>query len=237
MVVQSCVPNSSLVIQKVPQWEICLRATVPIQIGERVTLSLAHDVTSGIMARGRNLSKIKCRTCCPCRRCTDPTEMETFFSAIKCPKKHPNTGYLLPMVKSSRFDTVGENHVSHWKCSECSEKVTSDFYEQTLLPLSDRWSSAIRNKSNSPEIIEKLSEMCLNFVDSTLHPNQYFVYEMEMEVVRRIARNLNSDGWSSSVDERKESLVNQMIHICKKWLEIGEILWKGLTRQRGKWSS
>jgi hypothetical protein len=240
--VQSCVPNSSLETQRQPGYELYLRALVPIQFGERITLSYGNDITQGTMARGRNLSKIKCRTCCPCKRCTDPTEIETFFSAIKCPRNHSSSspGYFLPVVQSSRFDTVGESYISEWKCNECGDIVTSDVYEQSfLLPVRLQWSSIIKssglNEENeiSRDVIEKLSEMCEKCVDTTLHPNHYFIYEIEMDIVKRIfAISLNRDGWSCW-DERMIGLVNQMIQICRKWLEVGEILWKGLTKERG----
>ena len=57
---------------------------------------------------------------CKCQRCSDPTEMGSFLSAMRCPEKDCSDGFLLPS------DSLDPD--SDWICTKSDQhsKVSAD---------------------------------------------------------------------------------------------------------------
>ncbi|CAL8089881.1 unnamed protein product [Orchesella dallaii] len=144
MLTSNCIPNASWVIQDT--LDFYLRASAPIKTGERITISFV-DPLLGTWDRRKRLWEEKYLVC-TCSRCSDPGELSTFFSAIKCPGEDGKTGgesigvicecegYLLPTdplaaVTYTWNEEGGENdentpeeklceeRMAEWKCNVC----------------------------------------------------------------------------------------------------------------------
>lgn len=108
MMAHECVPNTKHFVDK--NLEMKVIACVPIKKGEMILTSYTHPLKTTIERR-HQLRGAKCFDCL-CARCADPTEMNTFASAVKC--LECADGILTscdPLV-----------NLSDWQCSKCSQK-------------------------------------------------------------------------------------------------------------------
>ncbi|ODN00429.1 Protein msta, isoform B [Orchesella cincta] len=159
MLTSNCIPNASWVIQDT--LDFYLRASAPIKTGERITISFV-DPLLGTWDRRKQLWQEKYLSC-TCSRCSDPTELSTFFSAIKCPGEGKTggesigvncecEGYLLPTdplaaVTYSWNEEGGENddhppqeklceeRMAEWKCNVCLMRQPWGFIQNSLQKL------------------------------------------------------------------------------------------------------
>jgi hypothetical protein len=124
----ACIPNTRT-IRASKGLEIL--ATVPIKGGQPLT-QLYGRIFKGTHRRQELLQNIYYFSC-SCPRCSDPTELGTFFSAIKCSMKKC-VGYLLPKTPLDISPT------SKWKCNVCNNSATflrcvvSELYVKKILP-------------------------------------------------------------------------------------------------------
>lgn len=63
---------------------IFIRASVNIVKGDRLTYSKVKIIMPTLLRR-QELIHVSCISCC-CLRCSDPTELNSNFSSLKCPK-------------------------------------------------------------------------------------------------------------------------------------------------------
>lgn len=89
-----------------------IMATVPIKEGEAITLSYSY-LLQGTLKRREHLQEGKFFWC-SCDRCRDPTEYQTFTSALRCPKCQ--NGMILPI------DPLTQE--ASWHCRACKYTVT-----------------------------------------------------------------------------------------------------------------
>lgn len=59
---------------------------------------------------------------CDCSRCSDPTELQTYMSALHC-QQCPD-GYVLPVKPLDK--------TSEWNCNKCTYKVTASVVEKVV---------------------------------------------------------------------------------------------------------
>ncbi|ETN61078.1 hypothetical protein AND_007277 [Anopheles darlingi] len=124
MLEHSCRPNLSKSFTN--RGEIVLWAPNTIKRGER--LSICY--TDAMWATGNRLEHLQQTKMfrCECERCSDPTEYETYFSALRCSgfqKDSKCKGYILP-VDSDNW-TTGD-----WSCQKCRGVVTGAAVGQIL---------------------------------------------------------------------------------------------------------
>ncbi len=97
---------------------IQIRAAVHVQKGDHISITYT-DPMWGTANRQMHLKETKFFSCL-CRRCKDPSELETFFSALKCPScPLQQQGYLLPV------DPL--NGASPWKCNSCNTEEMAEY--------------------------------------------------------------------------------------------------------------
>lgn len=142
-VAQGCLPNvinfygtkcenpKATAIEKFDRYYYALR---DIKKGEMLMTGI-HELQriSGTVERRETLKEIF-EYSCTCKMCEDPTELKTYFSAVKCTScnsaptsKDPNLGYLL-MVNPL------QEH-SDWKCNNCSKIVPAEVMSKSILKM------------------------------------------------------------------------------------------------------
>ena len=87
-------------------------ATEEIMKGEAITINYT-DMLWGTRSRRDHLQQTRLLSC-NCRRCKDPTELSTYFSALKCRKCPKST----PVLSSNPLDNM-----AHWSCTACNYQV------------------------------------------------------------------------------------------------------------------
>lgn len=83
---------------------------------------------------------------CHCARCSDPTELGSYMSAVIC--FACNRGYLLPL------DSL--KHKCDWKCDTCENVIPYDLVNEVIATI-------------------ETQVICINFIDFFLGPIRFFV--------------------------------------------------------------
>lgn len=79
----NCVPNTCHSFENVSEgYKITIRAALPIQKGDHISTMYTHALW-GTQARREHLRETKYFSC-TCKRCSDPEELGTNFSALLC---------------------------------------------------------------------------------------------------------------------------------------------------------
>ena len=138
----------------------CLVAVTDIKAGEEITTSYKSSSLGSIVRRPpfRQLWNFDCQ----CRRCSDPTELGTFASAILCPLSSC-PGHCLPVDCLS--------YTSAWQCSKCGREMTSDEAIEITEMVQALCSSAGSG-------IQQL-ETCLEKITEKVHPRHYIAMQIK----------------------------------------------------------
>jgi len=110
----ACIPNTRTLLDSKGLEVI---ATTTIKAGSPLT-QLYGRIFKGTHRRQELLQNVYYFSCA-CVRCKDPTELNTFFSAIRCPSKKCNQGFMIP---KNPLDISPTN--SKWKCNKCSNSAS-----------------------------------------------------------------------------------------------------------------
>lgn len=144
-----------------------LFARKPIKMGEQITISYSKILWS--TPSRQSYLKLTKQFKCSCDRCCDPTEGNTFLSALKCFDR-TCFGVVLPLDPT--------NFVSSWKCQTCSrlsEYSTVLRFQEVLSCMVD----GIRDIKSIPKINEFIQNRLLKVLPTS---NQYVV-EMKMNII------------------------------------------------------
>lgn len=226
---QNCVPNSSWIIQQDPV-EIQLRALQPIQFGRTATLSYAN-VEEDVIGRQTGEKAASCK----CGRCQD--ELGTFFSALKCPAEThekstesvPTTNWLLPSVGNLM-----------WSCHECGFTLQLQCYVRVVAEIKKDFYAILGASSQEKvgdsvcwraKLIENLESLIQKHSPASVHPNHATMFKVEMVLLQVMSTALAE---ADLADDKWTRMVERSTNLCRKWLEVGDALWPGLSRQRGE---
>ena len=152
---------------------------------------------------------------CTCPRCSDPTEMGTFLSAIRCTEcsKAGNIGYLLPADSGEDAD---------WVCCNCGDLVpwaTADAFLQELVAKSEVMSFS-QPCSAWESLLEELQT-------KYLHPNHYLCMH-----VKRILIHLY--GNKEKFDANDMAAVSRKLRLCQNYIEVYSKVEEGYSAWRGR---
>lgn len=115
----SCLPNTAHIFDGAAgSYKITIRAALPIKKGDHITTMYTHALW-GTQARREHLRETKYFSC-KCQRCSDPTELGTYLSALKCMGMNPDEpcgGIQLPL------NPLDDN--TEWACDKCDVKLTN----------------------------------------------------------------------------------------------------------------
>lgn len=151
----------------------------------------------------------------------DPTEMGTYFDALKC--FQCSEGYMLPIVSEDGGD---EN--SHWVCELCNYSVPLLFgcslLELVFEKLLDTGKDA---KSNGVNLVEQVEFFIETYSDVYLHPNHCILAEAAYVIVQVQMGKINGGEVTSVVE------LDRYLELCYYLLAIGTKLAPGLSVERG----
>ena len=111
----NCIPNTFRVFQE--DLSVTIRASLDIGVGSHITCIYTDPLWTTI-ARKEHLISSKFFEC-QCLRCSDPTECETYLSALKCSKCPVGS-----LLSTDPFDTNAD-----WICDACQNTIMATMVE------------------------------------------------------------------------------------------------------------
>jgi len=167
---------------------------------------------------------------CKCERCGDPTELGSWVSAVKC---HCSVGYLLPR------DPLDQESI--WECAACegtesynpfvSERVEEVKEEARVLMINVQGiGEKIKDFSLGSRVITKIESILKKHSGVTVHPNHYALLPLKFKLLHALF-NTNNPGLP---DDTRTGLCAKTMELIDEYLPVYNILFPGLTPERGQ---
>ncbi|CAH1964733.1 unnamed protein product [Acanthoscelides obtectus] len=166
----NCLPNTTHIFDK-NGYKITVKAALPINTGEHISTMYTHCLW-GTQARREHLRETKYFDC-KCVRCSDPTELGSYLSALKCigTDDEPCGGTQLPLDPT--------NDETQWTCDKCPVKLTNAEVSYLVNGIGEE----VDNVQLSNPTVREL-ESLLNKMLTFLHPNHYHVYSVKHSLIQ-----------------------------------------------------
>jgi len=206
----NCVQNCRMVFRK--DYTMQVFASVPISKGSPINISYTppfHTTFTrrNILFRGKQFY-------CMCPRCTDPTELGSYCSAVCCPTTPSCNGYLLP---SNPTSTVP----SPWQCNKCGLVEPAEEAAAREVSLFKEQAGMSKDK------VEELKALLENFEDK-LHPFHGLLTETRQNLTAALGR---AEGYS--YDRLSIEDLTLKKELCLSLLTVCNLLEPGLSKSRG----
>lgn len=204
MAAHGCVRNIDW--KTLPGGHLEMWASIKIPKGEVVSHAYV-DLMLGTPERRRLLRNLFYFDC-TCARCSDPTEMNTFFSVLKCPQC--TIGYLL-MANPLEYK-------SDWVCNNdlCKERKSFKFERDVVQQIRAEEKiiyDQIPVTTNNITIIKGLMKILKNHRNVTVHPNHYRLVSIEYLLVRYLLR----------MEKPAVTIMQEMKRLIKKHMQISSV--------------
>jgi len=198
----NCRPNTK--IKFTTSNTIVIKAAMDIKEGSHISTSYTK-LLQGTKAR-RQLLEEERYFLCTCERCSDPTEFETYFSALKC--KNCTEGYRVPE------DSLDMN--SNWVCQVCKDVISAQEADAITYSLGDEVNLAM--KEPTKEILENISKKHSGI---TVHVNHF-----HLVLVRHTLLQL----YGNCPTAHKEETLSKKEVLCQDLMSLFSRLDPGGTR-------
>lgn len=147
---------------------------------------------------------------CHCARCSDPTELGTHLSSLRCQKckAHQHDAYI-----------VHHHYTDQWKCTDCQKIMSSSEVQQVLgMARLDVYSTGM-DVTKQENFIQTYSQL--------LSPNHYLVLEMKQKLAA-ILRNICDNS-----PRPIENVLQRKMELCRDILPVLRVLQPGISRMTG----
>jgi len=187
-------------------------ASRPIKKGEQLTATYTH-ILSATTERRKHLHYSKFFHCL-CDRCKDPTEMRTYFGALRCSQG----GCGGSVINTNPKD---ETNMSHWECDKCNFMVKAEtverlnkmiYFELARIP---------------PQDIKEVEGIIQKY-KNTLHPQHFHIVGMKHTLTELYGRVENY-----TLGELTVQQISRKIECCRDLLTVLDMLDPGISRMRG----
>ncbi|KAF2901270.1 hypothetical protein ILUMI_04907 [Ignelater luminosus] len=148
---------------------------------------------------------------CSCARCSDPTELGTHMSTIRC--NQCTTGFLT--------STNSLDNNAPWKCSNCNEPLESSHVKNLFIKIQQELDAA---DNSHPQIRLKLLEALLRKYEKILHPQNSYCCILRSSLIDMCGKLKNN--CELDLIERKKDY-------CEQLLKVVDVIEPGYTRTRG----
>lgn len=193
MLEHSCTPNTKHTFTKDRQ--VVLRASVDIRRGEHISTMYTH-VLWGTAARRDHLKHSK-YFMCTCPRCSDPTELGTHFSALRC--RRCKSGF---MLSAAPLDQLAS-----WICTSCNATLTAEEVMEANLQLGEEVETVLARPS-----VAGLEEMIQRHTSTSVHPNHYHLFATRHTLLQLYGRDPTAADQASM--KKKEKLCQDFLKVC-----------------------
>ncbi|XP_056644383.1 SET domain-containing protein SmydA-8-like isoform X3 [Diorhabda sublineata] len=207
-----CVPNTNHSDEET-NYQLTVRASTEIKEGHPVTLSYAYTLQN-TMKRREHLLDNKFFECY-CKRCSDPSELGSYCSALQCPKCQSG---LVLCDDPLNFD-------SPWSCTNTKKcpgySITAKSMKLLLNRITQEADQINSNDVNSMELF-------LDKYRNVLHPTHYICLGMKIslcQIYGKVEGNL--------IYQLGDEMLERKIEICREVLGVLDVIEPGYSRIRG----
>ncbi|XP_021949211.1 SET domain-containing protein SmydA-8 [Folsomia candida] len=209
MLAHSCLPNCWWGVSMFPDHKIQVRTTVDVQKGDVLTVPYSYIYNAFGTSKRQELIQDDGEFICKCERCEDPTELNSFTSALICRKcRNGSVLPLHPLVIDSE-----------WQCNICHKKYFWDDINNTIQELMTKL-----------EQCETVTDM-ENFIkeaQGTVHLNHWLITEAEDAVCQQRMQTLYEND-EVTLEER-----DVHISMCEHLLKVKNLTAPGFSLERGR---
>lgn len=211
----SCVSNTCHSISPT-DYRIRLRSTVKVSPGGELYGSYTHSLLP-TMLRREHLLEGK-HFACACPRCSDPTELGTHMSSLKCNKC--DNGIVLPL------DSLDPE--STWKCTHCEFSTSGPAVRKVfqIINAEVEVAEAISGADGSDGIAAR--EAVLKKYHSVLHPRHAFNTMLRHSLSQMYGR---VDEYL--LDDLPDVVLEHKVDMCRLLLQVLDVVEPGYSRVRG----
>ncbi|XP_076045902.1 uncharacterized protein LOC143028136 [Oratosquilla oratoria] len=201
MLEHACVPNTKHKFDENKKVEV--RAAVDIAKGEHLSTMYTH-ILWGTTARRDHLKHNK-YFMCQCQRCSDPTELGTYFSALRC-TRCPEAY----MVSAAPLDLLAS-----WICTSCNYTLTPEEVTDFNLKLGEEVERCLAQPS--VDVLERL----IAEKSKTVHPNHFHLFACKHTLLQMYGRDKTNpenanfgEPMDAEVNKKKEQLCQAFLKMC-----------------------
>uniref|UniRef100_A0A6A7FNI6 Protein msta-like n=1 Tax=Hirondellea gigas TaxID=1518452 RepID=A0A6A7FNI6_9CRUS len=197
----SCVPSTRARLQGE---YLVVTATESITAGSPITVMFT-DILWGTKARRDHLLQTRFFSC-SCRRCSDPTELGSYFSALVCPNCKPSQAVLPTKPLSSS---------APWACKTCKYQISGDELLETNLTLGSEAAEQLANPT-----IEGLETLLKKWLYN-VHSNHYHLHAIKHSLLQLYGRSNEKE---DTKDEAYWKEISKKERICQEFLKVCSLL-------------
>ncbi|KAG8034569.1 hypothetical protein G9C98_007645 [Cotesia typhae] len=194
---------------------VILRTTVKVPKGKELFGSYTHSLLPTLMRR-ENLLEGK-HFSCACARCSDPTEMGTHLSSLKCNKC--DNGVVLAL------DSLDAE--SGWKCTHCEFSTSGAAVKKVFDVINAEVEAAESYNALDGADAVHIRENIMKKYHSVLHPRHAFLSILRMSLSQLYGR---VDEYN--LDDLPDIVLEHKIDICRMLLQVLDVIEPGYTRAR-----
>ncbi|XP_041782750.1 SET domain-containing protein SmydA-8-like [Anopheles merus] len=145
---------------------------------------------------------------CNCARCSDPTELGTHLSSLKCTACDDGLCVFHPETPK-------------WECLTCGHKLPREYVNQIMCEARDDISSCALDSRNLEKVIGKHSK--------TLNP----YHSLVLEAKQSLAGELRNMCMSYDIHNVPRQALKRKLELCEEMLQILRVLDPGVSRLTG----
>ncbi|XP_014206977.1 protein msta [Copidosoma floridanum] len=211
----SCVSNT--VHSIVPNdFRVYLRTAVKVPAGGELLGSYTHALLPTLLRR-EYLQESKYFTCA-CTRCSDPTELGTHMSSLKCQKCDNGVVVALDSLDAE----------STWKCTHCEFSTTAQAVLKILKIIQAEMDRVeAYTAADGPEAIQT-RENYMKKYRSVFHPRHAM-----LTIPRYSLSQLYGRVEDYFLDDMPDVVLEHKAEMCRLLLQVLDVVEPGLTRSRG----
>jgi hypothetical protein len=170
---------------------------------------------SGTQNRKHQLATTKFITC-TCSRCSDPTELGTNFSSLKCIGADDGEacdGVQVPMTNEATKEL-------EWTCDKCPARVSASEVADLMGKMGDEIDGTMANEATVPAL-----EALLGKLSNFLHPNHFHMFTLKHALAQ-----LYGNHRDYAFDSLDVGSLERKIRFCDETLAVVEKLDPGCVR-------
>lgn len=206
LMAHDCLANTHLAVDDA--FQMTIHASVPISRGQPIYFNYTSAM-QGTWDRQAHLREGKYFSC-TCRRCSDPTEIGTHMSSIRCVRC--KDGFVTSIDPTANQEK--------WACNSCNHHYRPSLISTTVSIARDLVDDVDRTDSRAMETL-------LGRLLRTFPPQHYVILELKQTLVALYRDVINRETNPS------RKILHRKSQLCRDMLPILEIVEPGISRLRG----
>lgn len=205
----SCMPNCLYNIEPAGQLRLTMLAGRDIRSGERLSVMRTHMLW-GTQMRHEHLLASR-YVVCACARCTDPTELGTYVSALRCigdENAECAAGSMLPVD--------AQDPATEWRCDACPMRCDNEQIAFVLANIADEVDGLLlRRETVTVTEVETL----IGKLTQLLHPQHYHLVALRHSMVQMYGSHKGYEAHRLSVEQLRTK-----VDMCEELLRLLDVL-------------